>query len=83
MRGQPKGQFVVTQSNGSLINGQQPSMRVRLASSGVVVAHIQSGRSNLVQFMRNNLNCPERRMLAEQLFVAGYSQKELIEILSK
>ena len=83
MAGKQKGQFLVSESNGSKVSGQIPSLRVRLADSGLVVAVVKSGRSNLCTYIRNNPMSVERKELETQLVGQGYTRKDLEIILAK
>lgn len=78
-KGTPKGIFSVSTSNGSA--RQQASLRVR--HGPVVVALIRSEKhSQLLSYCRNNPQSDETKSLREQLFNAGYTQKDFLDVLS-
>ncbi len=83
MTGKLKGQFLVSASNGSRTGGQIPTMRVKLAASGVVVASLKFHRSNMIQYMRNQPASAERAELQRQMVAQGYSHNDVMTILSK
>jgi hypothetical protein len=83
MAGKQRGQFLVSESNGSKVQGQIPSLRVRLADSGVVVAVIRAPRSGLLTWMRNNPRSDERKALEAAMLEQGYALTDVHTILSK
>ena len=83
MAGKQRGQFLVSESNGSKVNGQVPSLRVRLADSGVVVACVKAPRSSLLTWMRNNPRSEERKALEIAMLEQGYTLQDVHTVLSK
>lgn len=83
MRGKQRGQFLVSCSNGNTRSGQIPSLRVRLASSGVTVALIRTPRHGLANYIRNNPASAERKMLVQAMDAAGYGMEDVHIVLKK
>lgn len=80
--GKPKGKFLVACSQGSKANGQQPSMRVRLAGGTTVIAHVE-GRSNIAGYMRRNPMSAERKSLEQQMLAYGFTMQDVLTVLSE
>ncbi len=78
-----KGKFLVSVSNGSKINNQSPSLRVRLAEGKQTIALLRFPRSNMLAYIANNPGCKERAELMQQMVSQGYHYQDVLEILAK